>query len=57
MNWKAPCISTTGRMALSARWTFPYQEVLAMDKLLSVGGSSLSRSSAMAILGWKMHAK
>jgi hypothetical protein len=22
-------------MALSARWTFPYQEVVAMDKLLS----------------------
>jgi hypothetical protein len=22
-------------MALSARWTFPYQEVLAIDKLLS----------------------
>src|ERR1700731_4201977 len=35
MSWKASHISTTGRMALSARWTFPYQEVLAMDKLLS----------------------
>jgi hypothetical protein len=35
MVWKAPYISTTGRMALSARWTFPYQEVLAIDKLLS----------------------
>ena len=35
MSWKAPYISITDRMALSARWTFPYQEVLAMDKLLS----------------------
>ena len=35
MSWKAPHISTTDRMALSARCTFPYQEVLAMDKLLS----------------------
>src|SRR4030095_3410107 len=35
MSWKAPYISTTGRMALSARWTFRYHEVLAMDKLLS----------------------
>src|ERR1700722_3720217 len=35
MSWKASHISTTGRMALSARWTFPYPEVRAMDKLLS----------------------
>jgi hypothetical protein len=35
MNWKARCIWTTGRMDLSARWTFPYREVLAVDKLLS----------------------
>jgi CheY-like chemotaxis protein len=35
MNWKALCIWTTGRTALSAQWTFPYQEVPAVDKLLS----------------------
>jgi CheY-like chemotaxis protein len=35
MSWKARCIRTTGRMALSARWTFPHQEVLVMDRLLS----------------------
>src|ERR1035437_2901955 len=35
MSWKARCIWTTGPTALSARWTFPYQEVLAMDRLLS----------------------
>src|SRR5664279_3597078 len=35
MNWKARCIWTTGRPALSARWTFPYQEAPAVDKLLS----------------------
>src|SRR5664279_2534362 len=35
MSWKAPRISTTDPTALSARWTFPYQEVLAMDRLLS----------------------
>jgi CheY-like chemotaxis protein len=35
MNWKARCIWTTVRMDLSARWIFPYQAVLAMDKLLS----------------------
>ena len=35
MNWKARCIWTTGRMGLSARWIFPYQKVLVMDKLLS----------------------
>ena len=34
-SWNAPYISTIGRMALSARWAFPYGEVLAMDKLLS----------------------
>jgi len=43
MNWKARCIWTTGRMDLSARWRFPYQKVLAMDKLLSGRGSSLLR--------------
>src|SRR6188474_1012097 len=35
MSWKVPQISTTGRRVLSARWIFPYQAVLAMDKLLS----------------------
>src|SRR5664280_3633685 len=34
MSWKASHISTTGRRGLSARWMFPYQAVLAMDKLL-----------------------
>jgi hypothetical protein len=32
---QARCVWTTGRTALSARWTFPYPEVLAMDQLLS----------------------
>ena len=30
MSWKVRCIWTTGPTALSARWTFPYQEVLAV---------------------------
>ena len=35
MNWKARCIWTTVRRDLSARWTFPYHAVLAMDEWLS----------------------